>query len=54
MDLGMFLYIGWFFIVPYYLFKTRGVQAMIGIASFVGVFMAGWLSAAAVIVVFWY
>lgn len=54
MDLGMFLYMGWIFILPYYLFKTRGLKAVIGIASFVGIFVAGWLTAAIVIVVFWY
>ena len=54
MDLGMFLYIGWIFILPYYLFKTRGIKAMIGIASFIGVFVAAWASAAVIIVVFWY
>lgn len=53
-DLGMFLGIGWFLILPYYLFKTRGVKAMIGIASFIGILIAGWLSAAIIIVVFWY
>ncbi|MGB7203408.1 MAG: hypothetical protein WBD16_14265 [Pyrinomonadaceae bacterium] len=54
MDLGMFLYIGWIFILPYYLFKTRGINAAIGIASFIGIFIAGWASAAVIIVVFWY
>src|ERR687896_328477 len=33
MDLGMFLYVAWIFIVPYHLFKTRGLRAFIGILS---------------------
>jgi hypothetical protein len=54
MDLGMFLSIGWVLVLPYYLFKTRGIKAMIGIASFLGVCVAAWSSAAIIIVVFWY
>src|SRR5262245_27828432 len=30
MDLGLFLSIAWFVLVPYHLFKTRGVNAFLG------------------------
>jgi hypothetical protein len=38
MDMGMFLYIGWIFLTPYYLFKTRGWKALYTIGLFIGVY----------------
>lgn len=34
-DMGLFLYIAWPFIMPYYLFKTRGIKALLIILAFV-------------------
>ena len=54
MDLGYFLFIAWYIIIPYHLFATRGVKGFIGILSFIGVFLAGWLAAVIVIILVWY
>ena len=51
LDLGMFLYVAWVFIVPYHLFKTRGLTGLWGILSFIVVLFAAWLSAAVITVV---
>jgi len=48
LDLGMFLFIAWIFILPYHLFKTRGVKALIPILAFVLVILSA--TAAAVMV----
>jgi hypothetical protein len=53
-DTGMFLYVAWIILIPYHLFRTRGVRAFIGILSLVGVMAAGWLAAAIMIVLIWY
>jgi hypothetical protein len=50
LDLGMFLVIAWIFILPYHLFKTRGLKAFIPILAFILVTVSG--AAAAVIVSF--
>ena len=42
-DMGFFLYLAWVFIVPYYLFKTRGLRAFITILSVVGIFSGTYL-----------
>lgn len=42
-DLGFFLYFAWPFIVPYYLFKTRGIRAILTILIFVGIYLATYL-----------
>ena len=42
-DLGFFLYFAWPFIVPYYLFKTRGIRAILTILVFVGIYLATYL-----------
>jgi hypothetical protein len=34
-DMGFFLYVAWPFIMPYYLFKSRGVKGLIIILGFV-------------------
>jgi len=36
LDLGLFLYIGWIFLVPYHLFKTRGWKAPYTVGFFLG------------------
>ncbi|MGH9946622.1 MAG: hypothetical protein ACRD6X_05420 [Pyrinomonadaceae bacterium] len=45
LDMGMYLYAGWMFILPYYLFKTRGAKGFVGILAFVGVNLAAWVVA---------
>ncbi len=37
-DMGLFLYIAWPLIIPYYLFKTRGLKALLTILIFVGIY----------------
>jgi hypothetical protein len=40
LDMGLFLYIAWPFVMPYYLFKTRGARALLTIgALFVAVYL---------------
>jgi hypothetical protein len=46
LDLGMFLLMGWIFILPYHLFKTRGFKGFIPILFFMAVYLAGIASAA--------
>lgn len=41
MDLGMFLYIAWIFVLPYHLFKTRGWSGFIPILFFILTALAG-------------
>lgn len=38
-DVGFFLYLGWLFVLPYYLFKTRGPRAALVILAFVAVYL---------------
>jgi hypothetical protein len=54
MDIGMFIYYGWIVLLPFHLFRTRGARALIGILGLVGVAVAGWLTAAITIAIFWY
>lgn len=42
LDIGFFLYIAWLIIIPYYLFKTRGLRAFTTILLFAGIFAAGY------------
>lgn len=37
-DTGFFLYLAWPFIMPYFLFKSRGLRALLTIAAFVVVY----------------
>jgi|SRR5712692_7095170 len=39
LDLGMFLQIAWPAVLPYYLFRTRGVRAFILIAIFIAIYL---------------
>ncbi|HEX9959830.1 MAG TPA: hypothetical protein VGB00_02790 [Pyrinomonadaceae bacterium] len=43
LDIGFFLYVAWIFIIPYHLFKTRGVKAFVTILLFTGIFAAAYL-----------
>ena len=54
LDLGMFLYVASIFLIPYYLFKTRGVRGFIGIAAFIGMLLGGMVCGAIVGVLIWY
>ena len=38
-DIGFFLYIAWPFIMPYYLFKSRGAKGLFVILGFVGAYI---------------
>lgn len=38
-DMGMFLYIAWPFIMPYYLVKTRGAKGLLMILGFIAVYV---------------
>jgi len=40
-DMGMFLYMVWPFIMPYYLIKTRGARGLPGIVGFAGAYIGG-------------
>ncbi|MGH9966903.1 MAG: hypothetical protein ACREBG_03585 [Pyrinomonadaceae bacterium] len=37
-DMGMFLYIAWPLVLPYYMLKTRGVKALLAVGAFVGLY----------------
>jgi len=43
LDIGFFLYVAWIFIVPYHLFKTRGLKAFVTILLFIGIFAVAYL-----------
>lgn len=45
LDLGFFLLLGWMFILPYHLFKTRGLGAFIPILFFVFVLISAYAAA---------
>ena len=42
-DLGFFLYLAWPVVTPYYLFKTRGVRALLTIGAFILVIIVAFL-----------
>ncbi len=48
LDLGWFLYVAWIVILPYHLFKTRGLKALIPILFFVLIALLGTVGAAIV------
>lgn len=39
-DMGLFLYVAWPIVLPYYLFKTRGARGLLVILGFVGAYIA--------------
>lgn len=43
LDMGMFLYIAWIFVIPYYLFKTRGWRAIYLIVFVLGIYFGAYL-----------
>ncbi len=43
MDMGLFLFIAWPFVLLYYLFKTRGVKALLTILAFVGAYVGAYV-----------
>ena len=46
LDMGMYLYVAWICILPYHLFKTRGLRGGIfAILAFIGVLLSSWLTA---------
>ena len=50
-DLGFFLYLAWPVVAPYYLFKTRGVRALVTIGVFILVIIGAYLFGVALSVV---
>lgn len=53
-DLGLFIYVAGFVLIPYHLFATRGVRGFLGILSFIAVNIAGWLAATVLILLIWF
>jgi hypothetical protein len=51
-DLGLFLYIAWPVIIPYYLFKTRGVKAFLTILTFLAVYVGTYIMGMMVYLIF--
>jgi len=45
-DMGLFLYIAWPVVMPYYLLKTRGVKGLLAILAFAGAYMGALLAGA--------
>src|SRR5688500_14704187 len=43
MDMGMFLFAAWIFVIPYHLFKTRRIAGVLPILTFVFVVISAWL-----------
>jgi hypothetical protein len=41
LDVGLFLYIAWPLVMPYYLLKTRGAKGLFVILGFLGVYLGG-------------
>lgn len=44
MDTGMLLYIAWIFIIPYFLFKTRGWKALYTIGLLLGTYFGAYIA----------
>jgi hypothetical protein len=53
LDLGMFLWLFWFAVIPYYLFSTRGIRGMFGVLAFISALLAGWLAAVIFVYLVW-
>ena len=43
-DMGMFLYVLWPFIMPYYLLKSRGARGLLVVLGFVVAYVGGYLA----------
>ena len=50
LDMGLFLYIAWPLIMPYYLLKTRGVKGLLVILGFIGVYLGALVAGVALYV----
>jgi hypothetical protein len=53
-DLGMFLSIGWFVLLPYHLIRTRGWRGVSAMLAFVGVIVVASITANITAVLLWY
>ncbi|HZJ44419.1 MAG TPA: hypothetical protein VFD63_11665 [Pyrinomonadaceae bacterium] len=51
-DMGLFLYVAWPFILPYYVLKSRGRKGLLAILCFVAVYIAATLVGVALYLVF--
>jgi hypothetical protein len=49
-DMGLFLYIAWPFVMPYYLLKTRGAKGLLVILAFIGAYVGAFIAGAALYV----
>jgi hypothetical protein len=47
-DMGLFLYIAWPLIMPYYLFRTRGLKGFLPILAFIGTYLGAYVMGAAI------
>ncbi len=45
-DMGLFLYIAWPVVMPYYLLKTRGAKGLLAIVAFAGAYVGAVLAGA--------
>jgi hypothetical protein len=45
-DMGLFLYIAWPVVIPYYLLKTRGAKGLLAILAFGGAYVGALLAGA--------
>jgi hypothetical protein len=45
-DMGLFLYIAWPFLMPYYLLKTRGAKGLLVILAFSGIYVGALIAGA--------
>ena len=52
LDMGMFLYIAWPIIMPYYLFKTRGIKGFLPVILFIGIYLGATLIGVMIYVTF--
>lgn len=46
-DMGLFLYIAWPIVMPYYLLKTRGLRGLLAILVFAGVYVGAFMAGVA-------
>jgi hypothetical protein len=51
-DMGLFLYIAWPFVMPYYLLKTRGAKGLLPILAFVCAYVVALIAGAVLCVLF--
>jgi hypothetical protein len=45
-DMGLFLYVAWPFVMPYYLLKSRGVKGLLPILAFIGAYVGALVAGA--------